>query len=71
MTEKNQYIGISLDKCRPDTPYRCRVRIDNKIHYVGRFKTKELALVAKENYIKRFRQKQDETSAQYYKLRNG
>lgn len=69
MPEKNQYQGISIDRSRPNTPWRCRIRIGNKQHYVGRFKTEDEALEAKENYLNNYHRKKEEEHALYLKAR--
>ncbi len=67
--QNNSYTGITVDKARPNQPYRCRVRIGNKQYFVGRYKTKEEAFQAKEKYLIEYYKKIEQEKNRYLKYR--
>ena len=60
-------VGISIDKTRPNQPYRTRVRVGSKIYFVGRYKNLEDALKAREIFVLEQKRKQDREKDGYYR----
>jgi hypothetical protein len=54
MKEENKYVGITFDKKSARTPlWRVRVYKNQRVYFVGRFKEKEEALLAKEKFLEK------------------
>lgn len=52
MTKDKKYVGITLDKKSGKVPlWRVRVYKYRRVYFVGRFKKKEDALLAKEKFL--------------------